>query len=66
MLTSLLITEDYPINARLEGFVFVPKSLSDIIDPNLIEFLGKDPMFDSQLTSALPSASNRPVIYLGF
>lgn len=54
------VPADYPPYAHVSGFIFVPSTGDAGIDPSLLDFMNKDPL------NINPSASGRPIIYLGF
>lgn len=66
------IPGDYPPNAHLLGFLFVPPTSEEQIDPRLTNFIENDVRasmtpFDEEMRSDLSlNTISRPVIYLGF
>jgi sterol 3beta-glucosyltransferase len=53
------VPADYPSNAHINGFVFVPSADESAIDHGLMEFMRMDPLASN------PEGA-RPIIYLGF
>eukprot|EP01038_Epipyxis_sp_PR26KG_P005422 gene5422-7511_t len=67
------IPSDYPVNAHMNGFVFVASASDKDIDGKLVEFIRYDPLKaesnnENMLTGTInvTIADNRPIVYFGF